>query len=214
MSAPRIILKMEDEPAIALSFERFDRENDLSTEEREDILGALDRHGYYEGGGGAQPDYTLHIDRRSAVDRIGAVTWGDLRDAAERPTLDAALKHIMDIAGIETGDVAGQMFKAGWPSWKSLRLQWLLQWLDAEQKAAESWPDDVADHYSVPAPKTHGVWCEVSGGFTGHRENWMRDRDGRPMTFTKEEAEEEAKRLRETIGRNSMARFSYRPVAL
>lgn len=202
-----VILKMEGEPAIPMSFERFAQENDLTGEWRDEILGAIDIHGVFQGGGGAQPAYTVTKDTRSLLERINAVPWIELRVASEKPTLDAALKHIMDIAGIETGDVAGQMVKVGWPCWRtSLRLQWLFQWLETEQQAAFQWLE------AEQQPKgRYGVWCMVSGGVTGPREAWLKTVDGEVHRFsTLAEAVDEADRLRDqSRSWNSSCLFHY-----
>lgn len=78
----------------------------------------------------------------TTVAKINAVTFGDLRHAADRPSLDAALTVIMPIAGIETGDVAGVHFSdadhAIWRSRSSVgRLRMLASWLKAELVYAE-----------------------------------------------------------------------------
>lgn len=41
---------------------------------------------------------------------IFKITYGDAMDAAARPDLNEAVRHIQDKAGITTGDVAGAFF--------------------------------------------------------------------------------------------------------
>jgi hypothetical protein len=55
------------------------------------------------------------------------------------------------------------------------------------------------------------IWCEVWGGATGHREDWLKD-DGNVATFaTREEAEAEAAQLNTSANGNPhrKANFSY-----
>lgn len=55
-----------------------------------------------------------------------------------------------------------------------------------------------------------GVWCEVSGGVTGHREAWLKAADGRPLAFsTEEEAIAKAADQKRGIGAIGPARFRY-----
>jgi hypothetical protein len=42
---------------------------------------------------------------------------------------------------------------------------------------------------------TWGVWCTVSGGITGYRCAWLKQKDGTEARFTQDEAKAEAARL-------------------
>jgi hypothetical protein len=53
------------------------------------------------------------------------------------------------------------------------------------------------------------IHCSVSGGVTGYREAVLK-KNGEVLYFTdRAEAEEEAKRLRQNMGRTSLASFRY-----
>jgi hypothetical protein len=54
-----------------------------------------------------------------------------------------------------------------------------------------------------------GVWCRVSGGFTGTREAWMKVNGRRAEYETREEAAEAAATARAAISPYSTASFSY-----
>ena len=52
------------------------------------------------------------------------------------------------------------------------------------------------------------IACSVSGGVTGYRESTVKGKDGAVKFFaTRDEAETEAARLRDTMGKNSPATF-------
>ena len=62
-------------------------------------------------------------------------------------------------------------------------------------------------------PGTWGIYCTVSGGVTGSRQAWLKS-DGELVEFgTREEAEAEATRLRNSVGRHSATRFTYTATA-
>jgi hypothetical protein len=54
------------------------------------------------------------------------------------------------------------------------------------------------------------IWCEVSGGVTGTREAWLKSAGNIYETRNREEAESEAKRLRDSIGSNPYRTASFR----
>lgn len=55
-----------------------------------------------------------------------------------------------------------------------------------------------------------GIWSEVYGGVTGHRQAWQKDIDGNVIRFeTEADADAEATRLRRTVGLNSSATFNF-----
>jgi hypothetical protein len=107
----------------------------------------------------------------TTVAKINAVTFGDLRDAADRPSLDAALAVIMPIAGIETGDVAGAVLaEASHDHWRcrssTHRLRMLTNWLEAELVYAE--PELTVGHH-VRLTETVDLFPDVIAekGWTG-----------------------------------------------
>ena len=58
--------------------------------------------------------------------------------------------------------------------------------------------------------KRYGVWCEVFGGVTGFRHNWLKSNDEVCKFAEYEEAEEEARLLNMKMnGPNARAYFSY-----
>jgi hypothetical protein len=58
--------------------------------------------------------------------------------------------------------------------------------------------------------ETFVIECEVYGGITGRRSGMLKDADGQIIVYTdREEAETEAKRLREAVRYNTRASFSY-----
>ena len=61
-----------------------------------------------------------------------------------------------------------------------------------------------------------GVWCEVSGGITGHRQAWLKSTrpskkhpQGIVARLTEAAARAKADELNRTMSRNTKARFSY-----
>lgn len=56
---------------------------------------------------------------------------------------------------------------------------------------------------------TYRIWCEVSGGVTGHQESWLKDNGKIYETNSKVTAQNKAKRLNATMGKNSSTRFRY-----
>jgi hypothetical protein len=69
-------------------------------------------------------------------------------------------------------------------------------------------------------PVIWGVWCEVSGGITGHRQAWLKSKQPGPKhpavvaEFTERGARAEADRLNRQMRHNRAARFSYTAKAL
>lgn len=191
-----VILNMDNEAPIHMTFERFELENSLLPQERDDMIGALDRAGEYYGGG-----YRLILDRTTLGERINTlVTFGDLREAADKSNVDYAIKLIMDRANIESGDVAGQVFagrELGWrssgPRWRFLKL---MDWLDIECQAEGL------------RAKNFGVWCSVSGGVTGTRQAWLKEH-GTEWTGTEAEAKEKAAEALAGVSRFSTCSINY-----
>jgi hypothetical protein len=66
-------------------------------------------------------------------------------------------------------------------------------------------------------PQKWGIWCQVWGGVTGHREAWMKNREGKIAEFdTIEAAQEEARmHAKTTMGnphRGASFSYSVRPL--
>ena len=59
-----------------------------------------------------------------------------------------------------------------------------------------------------------GVWCQVSGGVTGHRQAWLKSNGVRVEFATQEEAEVEAERLNAIPRPHAVATFRYRAMPL
>lgn len=62
----------------------------------------------------------------------------------------------------------------------------------------------------------YGIWCEVSGGVTGHRASWLRVGDQVAEFDTFDEANAEAERLQShrNADPHRTALFRYEPMAL
>lgn len=70
-------------------------------------------------------------------------------------------------------------------------------------------PDDEV-FVATEEARNFVIVCGVSGGVTGSRTGILRDKDGEVFRMTKEEAETEAKRLREKMNHpNARARYTY-----
>ena len=59
--------------------------------------------------------------------------------------------------------------------------------------------------------KRYGVWCEVWGGVTGHRESWLKNSVGSPMEYpTLEAATNVAAELNENTNGNEYRTADFR----
>jgi hypothetical protein len=81
----------------------------------------------------------------------------------------------------------------------------------ANAKGRESQSDEAwhAQQLTGDIEARWGVWCQVWGGVTGHREAWMKRGDGIATFDTKEAAEAEAAAMRANVSRYSNASFNY-----
>jgi hypothetical protein len=70
---------------------------------------------------------------------MAKITLDHIGKASQNNDLDAALKQLMDIAGVTTGDVAAQVFSgfdwAGADQWS--RVERLARWIRAEKAFCE-----------------------------------------------------------------------------
>jgi hypothetical protein len=64
---------------------------------------------------------------------VASIKDNDIEEAAAMDSLDQAAKHLQDIAGITTGDVAGQCLnEQRWNTDTLGRVKLLQEWLRAE----------------------------------------------------------------------------------
>jgi len=74
----------------------------------------------------------------------------------------------------------------------------------------------LCEETTMNTTKEYGIWCQVSGGVTGHRQAWLKA-NGKVQTFaTLAEAEAEAERLTglRRYDSQSATRYHYAPMLL